>query len=248
MLILAVAGLGIWAGLSGSSSHQGNAAMSSMSAKPKPKKAAPSALMSALRLADQNSDAKGLLPPSTCKQQGANMVTCTAPTPGVSEVEFHTYPNLTALYNAYMAEVASHGSSGQFKQNYNDCEQEQTVGEVGWNHQFHHMTTYTVAEMSAGKVTDDQAAGRVFCNFTNGFEYMIWTQDDGHLLGIAAGAPHENVWNWWVPIHHNIFLGGTPMINMPMPSASASTKSTPSSMSSMSPSASPSASMSSMGG
>jgi hypothetical protein len=215
-----------------------------MSAKPKPKKAAPSALMSALRLADQNSDAKGLLPPSTCKQQGANMVTCTAPTPGVSEVEFHTYPNLTALYNAYMAEVASHSSSGQFKQNYNDCEQEQTVGEVGWNHQFHHMTTYTVAQMSADKVTDDQAAGRVFCNFTNGFEYMIWTQDDGHLLGVAAGAPHENVWNWWVAIHHNIFLGGTPMINMPMPSASASTNPAPSSTSSMSPSAS----MSSMAG
>ena len=244
VMILAVAGLGIWAGLSGSSSHQGNAAMSSMSAKPKPKKPAPNVLMSALRLADQSSNPKGLLPPSTCKQQGANMVTCTAPAPGVSEVEFHTYPNPTALYNAYMAEVASHSSSGQFKQNYNDCGLEKTVGEVGWNHQFQHPKTYTVAEMSAGSVTDDQAAGRVFCNFTQGLEYMVWTQDDGHVLGIVAGAPHENVWNWWVAIHHNIFLGGSPMINMPMPSASASTKPTPSSMSSMSPSAS----MSSMAG
>ena len=244
VLILAVAGLGIWAGLSGSSSHQGNAAMSSMSAKPKPKKAAPSALMSALMLTNKNSDAKGLLPSSTCKQQGSNMVTCTAPAPGINEVEFHTYPNLTALYNAYMAEVMSLSSSSQFKQNYNDCEQEQTVGEVGWNHQFHHMTTYTVAEMSAGKVTDDQAAGRVFCNFTQGLEYMVWTQDDGHVLGIVAGAPHENVWNWWVAIHHNIPLGGSPMMNMPMPGSSPSMKSTPSSMSSMSPSAS----TSSMGG
>jgi serine/threonine protein kinase len=244
VLILAVAGLGIWTGLSGSSSHQGNAAMSSMSAKPKPKKAAPSALMSALMLTNKNSDAKGLLPSSTCKQQGSNMVTCTAPAPGIDEVEFHTYPNLTALYNAYMAEVMSHSSSSQFKQNYNDCEQEQTVGEVGWNHQFQHMRTYTVAEMSAGKVTDDQAAGRVFCNFTQGIEYMVWTQDDGHVLGIVAGAPHENVWNWWVAIHHNIPLGGSPMMNMPMPGSSPSMKSTPSSMSSMSPSAS----TSSMGG
>ena len=245
MLILVVVGLGTWAGLSASSSHKGNAAMSSMSAKPKPKKATPSALMAALTLTNQSSDAEGLLPPSTCKQQGSNMVACVAPAPGISEVEFHTYPNLTALYNAYMAEVISHSSSGQFKQNYNDCELEQTVGEVGWNHQFQHPKAYTVAEMSAGKVTDDQAAGRVFCNFTQGLEYMVWTQDDGHVLGVVAGTPHENVWNWWVAVHHNIGLGGSPM-NMNMPSSSPSTKSTPSSTSSMSPS--PSASMSSMGG
>jgi serine/threonine protein kinase len=243
-LVLIVAGLSAWAGLSGSSSHKGNVAMPSMSAKPKPKKATLSALMSALRLTNDSSDAKGLLPSSTCKQQGANMVTCTAPAPGINEVEFHTYPNLTALYNAYMAEVMSLSTPSQFKQNYNDCELEQTVGEVGWNHQFQHMRTYTVAEMSAGKVTDDQAAGRVFCNFTQGLEYMVWTQDDGHVMGIVAGAPHENVWNWWVAIHHNIPLGGAPMMNMPMPSSSPSMKSTPSSTSSMSPSPS----MSSMGG
>ena len=126
--------------------------------------------MSTLRLTNQNSDAKGLLPSSTCKQQGSNTVTCTAPAPGINEVVFHTYPNLTALYNAYMAEVMSLSSPSQFKQNHNDCELEQTVGEVGWNHQFQHPKTYTVAEMSAGKITDDQAAGRVFCNFTQGLE------------------------------------------------------------------------------
>ena len=186
MLILAVAGLGIWAGVNGSSSHQGNTAMPSMSAKPKPKKATLSALMSALRLTNQSSDAKGLLPSSTCKQQGSNMVTCVAPAPGINEAEFHTYPNLTVLYNTYMAEVMSLSSPSQFKQNYNDCELEQTVGEAGWNHQFQHPKTYTVAEMSAGKVTDDQAAGRVFCNFTQGLEYIVWTQDDGHVMGVVA--------------------------------------------------------------
>ena len=223
VLILLVAGLGTWAALSGSSSHKGNAAMPSMSAKPKPEKATPSALMAALRLTNESSDAKGLLPPSTCKQQGSTMVTCTAPAPGINEVEFHTYPNLTTLYNAYMAEVTSLSTPSQFKQNYNDCGLEQTVGEVGWNHQFQHPKTYTVAEMSTGQVTDDQAAGRVFCNFTQGLEYMVWTQDDGHVLGVVAGAPHENVWNWWVAIHHNIGLGGAAMhMNMPMPSSSPS--------------------------
>ena len=244
VLVLAVAGLGTWAGLSAWNSHKGNTTMPSTSAKAKPKKAAPSALMSALMLTNTNSDAKGLLPPSTCTQQGSNMVTCIAPRPGITEVAFHTYPNLTALYNAYMAEVMSHSSPSQFKQNYKDCELEQTVGEAGWNHQFQHPKTYTVAEMTAGKVTDDQAAGRVFCNFTQGLEYMVWTQDDGHVLGIVAGAPHENVWNWWVAIHHNIPLGGASM-NMNMaPSASPSMSSMPSSTSSMSPSPS----MSSMGG
>ena len=86
--------------------------------------------MAALTLTNQSSDAAGKLPPSTCKQQGSNMVTCVAPAPGINEVEFHTYPNLTALYNAYVGEVIAHGSSGQFKQNYNDCELEQTVGNV----------------------------------------------------------------------------------------------------------------------
>ena len=162
--------------------------------------------MKALVITNQSADAKGLLPPSTCKQDNSAQVTCTAPAPGISEVEFHTYPNLTALYNAYMAEVTSLSSPSQFKQNYRDCGLGQTVGEVGWNHQFQHPKTYTVAEMSAGRVTDDQAAGRVFCNNIQGLEYMVWTQDDGHVLGVVVGAPHENVWNWWVAVHHNIGL------------------------------------------
>jgi hypothetical protein len=64
---------------------------------------------------------------STCKQQGSNTVTCTGPAPGINEVVFHTYPSLTALYNAYMAEVMSLSAPSKFKQNYNDCELEQTV-------------------------------------------------------------------------------------------------------------------------
>jgi hypothetical protein len=87
--------------------------------------------------------------------------------------------------------------------------------------------------MITGSITDDQAAGRVFCNYTQGLEYMVWTQNDGHLLGYVAGPVHTDVWNWWVAVHHNIGIGGSPM-NMQLPGTS--------------PSASPSASMSAMGG
>ena len=211
---MVAAGLGTWAGLNASGSHPARqVTMPSMSAQPKPKPA-PSALMNALTLANKSADAAGKLPPSTCKQQGSTMVTCTAPFIGITGAVFQTYPSLKALYAAYTAKVESLNSS-QFKENFNDCGLEQTVGEVGWNHQFQHPKTYTVTQMSMGMVTDGQAAGRVFCTFTQGLEYMVWTQDDGHLMAYAAGPVHEDVWNWWVAVHHNIGFSGAPM-NMNM--------------------------------
>jgi serine/threonine protein kinase len=210
-LVLVAAGLGTWALVSGGSkAHGGSMAMSSMSASAKPKAKPPSALMAALTLANQSGGAKGLIPPSTCKQQSATMVTCTAPAPGISAVVFRTYPSLTAQYAAYTTQVKGL-NTGSFKQNFQDCGLEQTFGEVGWNHMFQHPKTYTVAQMSAGMVTDAQAAGRVFCTFANGQEDFVWTQDDGHLLGYAAGPVHEDVWNWWVDVHHNIGFAGMPM-------------------------------------
>jgi hypothetical protein len=177
------------------------------SATPKP---ATSALMNALILADKSADAKGQLPPSTCKQDNATKVTCTAPATGISGVVFQTYPSLKALYAAYTAKVSSL-NSGQFKQDFNDCESQGTYGEVGWNHLFQHPKTFTVDQMSMGMVTDDQAAGRVFCTYTQGLEYMVWTQNDGHLMGYVAGPLHGNVWAWWVAVHHNIGLGASSM-------------------------------------
>lgn len=61
-------------------------------------------------------------------------------------------------------------------------------------------------------VADNQAAGRVYCNVTEGLQYIVWTQNDGRLLAVVAGPLHENVWNWWVAVHHNIGLGGSPLI------------------------------------
>jgi hypothetical protein len=189
-----------------------------------------------------------MLPPSACKQNTPTQVTCTAPATGITAAVFQTYPSLTALYAAYTAKVSSL-NSGQFKQNFGDCSSQATFGEVGWNHLFQHTRSFTVDQMTMGTVRDDQAAGRVFCNYTQGLEYMVWTQNDGHLMGYVAGPVHTDVWDWWVAVHHNIGIGGSPMnMNMPTPSTSgngASASMSPSpSMTGMS--VSPSASMGGM--
>ena len=117
---------------------------------------------------------------------------------------------------------------------------------VSGTDQFKHTSKYTVDQMIQGMVTDDQAAGRVFCNYTQGLEYMVWTQNDGHLMGYVAGPVHTDVWNWWVAVHHNIGIGGSPM-DMQMPGTSPSASASPS-MSGMSPSMSASAGASHMNG
>jgi serine/threonine protein kinase len=239
-VVLVLAGLGTWAGLSGPGSHA--KAMPSMSPTPKAKPK-PSELMAALALTNKASDAKGMLPPSTCKQTTSTVVTCGAPMPGITGVIFQTFPNQKALYAAYEARVASLTSNHQFKQNFADCGAQVTYGEIGWNHLYKHTSKYTVDQMINGNITDDQAAGRVFCNYSQSQESMVWTQNDGHLLGFVAGGLHIDVWNWWVGIHHNISIGGSTAMQMPGTSPSPSM----SGMSS-SPSMSPSASMSSMGG
>jgi serine/threonine protein kinase len=231
-VVVLLAGVGTWIGLSGSGTHAKAAMKMSSTPKPKPKT---SALMTALALTNKSGDATGKLPPSTCKQDSPTHVTCTAPAPGISAVVFQTYPSSKALYAAYTARVTALNSN-QFRQNFNDCGSQGTYGEVGWNHLFQHTRAYSVDQMIMGMVKDDQAAGRVFCNYTQGLEYMVWTQNDGRLMGYVAGPVHTDVWDWWVAVHHNIGIGGSPMdMNMPTPSASGN---------GVSPSMSPSPSMS----
>jgi Protein kinase domain len=207
-LILIAAGAGTWALVrGGSGSHGRTTAMSSMSPSPK---ASTSELMNALKVANEVGGAKGQLPPSSCTPNSATKVTCNNPAPAIVGVVFQTYPSLTTLYAAYVTKVKSL-NSGHFQANIQDCEDNQTSGEVGWNHEFQHTKTYSVAQMSSGMVTDPQAAGRVFCNLINGTENMVWTQDDGHLLGWVAGVVHGDVWDWWVAIHHNIGFAGSHM-------------------------------------
>ena len=40
---------------------------------------------------------------------------------------------------------------------------------------------------------------------------MVWTQNDGHLLAWVGGPVHQDVWNWWLGVHHNIGLSNSPM-------------------------------------
>jgi hypothetical protein len=181
-------------------------------------------LMAAVRLANQSGTAKGLLPPADCLPDSMTMVTCMAPAPGITGVVLSTYPSLRGLYAAYAAKVKSL-TSGPLRQNYQDCglTSPSVAGEVAWNHQFRHPRAYSIAQMASGQVPDLQAAGRVFCAMTDGAqEDMVWTQDDGQLMGWVAGAPHEDVWTWWMAVHHNLVLGraGAPM-RMPVPSGAS---------------------------
>jgi hypothetical protein len=178
-------------------------------------------LMAAIGLADHSGAAKGLLPQADCMPDSMTMVTCMAPAPGITGVVLSTYPSLAALYAAYAAKVKAL-SSGALRENYQDCglASPSVAGEVAWNHQFRHPRAYSIAQMAGGGVTDLQAAGRVFCTMTDSAqEDMVWTQDDGRLMGWVAGAPHEGVWYWWTAVHHNLVLGraGAPM-RMPTPS------------------------------
>ena len=179
----------------------------------------PSALMGALTLANESDPATGKLPPASCKQQGATMATCTNPAPGVTSASFKIYPSITALYSAYETLVRSL-NSGHFEQNVQDCglAAPSPVGEVAWNHEFRHPKVYSVQQMETGMVPLDKAAGRVFCVFLDtGSEDIVWTQNNGNLLGMVSGGPHADVWYWWSAIHHSIALDGKPM-QMPMPS------------------------------
>ena len=163
-------------------------------------------LMSALRLADESGGAAGKLPPTACEPDSVTMVTCTAPAPGITSAVFSTYPTLRALYAAYVQKARAL-DSGQFHPNHADCGRSapDNGGEVGWNRQLRHPRSYTVAQMAAGQVTDQQAAGRVFCVMAVGAaENIVWTQDAGNLLGWVAGQSHQDVWNWWAAIHPTI--------------------------------------------
>ena len=192
--------------------------------------------MNAVILANQTTLSRGKIPPSSCTQHTATYVTCTAPALGITGVVLQIYPSLQAMFAAYEAKVSAL-NSGTFAQNFNDCGPKPTYGEVGWNHRFHHTRSYTVQQMLAGTVTDDQAAGRVFCTYTQGAENMVWTENDGRMLGYVAGPVHEDVWNWWVAVHHDLTPGSS--MNMTMPTSSATGSGT-------SPAMSPSPSMTGM--
>jgi serine/threonine-protein kinase len=215
VVLIAAAVAGVLAATSGttakSTAAAGAAKPKATAVSPAMKKPSPqpttNSLLKALAETNQSQPALGLIPPRTCKVKGESQVTCTDPAFGVSQAVFRTYPSLTALYNAYTAEVKE-ANGGRYQANVNDCREHETSGEVTWNHDYQHLLNYSLADVESGKLGDEQAAGRLFCTLTNGQYMMIWTQNDGRMLAYLHSGFHANAYEWWYPVHHNIDLTG----------------------------------------
>ena len=67
-----------------------------------------------------------------------------------------------------------------------------------------------MSEFISGQITDDKAAGRVYCTFEDSDLYLVWTQDDGRILGELSGAPHVDAYVWWRQVHHSVVMPGAP--------------------------------------
>jgi hypothetical protein len=191
-----VAGVAAWVLAGGSSSRKSNAAH------------VQSPILQALSRANESTTAKGLLPPSSCKAQSVSMVMCSQPAFPIETVSFQTFASLAALYAGYVGEVKSL-DGGSFRTNVGDCTPQKTSGELSWNHNYQHPRSYSLAQMQSGSIGDDQAAGRLFCSFSNSEYHLVWTMNDGRLLAILAGTPHDDAWNWWHGVHHAIDLKGS---------------------------------------
>jgi len=162
----------------------------------------------ALTGANESSTAKGLIPASSCKAMTSTMVACTRPSFGIETATFSTFPSLNALYAAYVRHVDS-VEPGPFRANFGDCSEVLTKGEVSWNHNYEHSRLYSLDLSRSGRLSDDKAAGRASCAFANGELHMLWTQNDGRLLGELTGAPHPDAYRWWHAVHHVIVLPHT---------------------------------------
>ncbi|HEY6934145.1 MAG TPA: protein kinase [Marmoricola sp.] len=229
--VVAVILLGAWAwgtlhsGTSAASSHGPRSTTgpasgaSSMSQMPSgsPSQAMPSQgatgtanpLMAAVQLA--NTTTHGKLPPASCAQQSATHLHCMNVYSGIDDVDLRQYPSLDALYQAYLARAhqLARVSNVPFRENHQDCNRHYIFGELAWNHDRQHTRDYSVEQMMAGHVNDMQAAGRVYCTYANNSAYIVWTVDDGHLLGEVAGTLHDDTWPWWRSVHHTILVKGS---------------------------------------
>jgi hypothetical protein len=183
---------------------------------------------------DRTEQSTGMLRMSACVQQTPTLVQCTNPDPAIASVTFATYSTLGALYSKYQ-EIVGNLSGGHFAgvANMHVCGPlaPEPTAESTWNHSDQYFTNYSVAQLASGDVPDDVAMGRMFCEQTqNGSEYIVWTQDSGRLLGYATGAAsHEQVWNWFYTVHHNITFPGQQGITdmTESPSATATGRAAP---------------------
>jgi serine/threonine protein kinase len=185
----------------------------------------------------------GRLSLAACKFPSATFATCTNPDPkgAVASATFQTFPSLNALYTAYQATVAAMADKPfSTVENTQNCGKPapQPMGEISWNHSDQHTLKYSVAQIASGTVPQDIAAGRMFClQLAGGGENIVWTQNYGNLLVVAHGAvSHEQVWLWFVAVHHNVAFKGQPaMAGMSMPASASASASAPASASPKAP-------------
>ncbi len=218
VVLLILVGIGVWLGTrSGGKSPAAKTSSHHATAASRPT----NAILQALAVTNRSDTAKHLIPPSTCKAQSATAVTCTRPAFGADTVTISTFPTLAGLYTAYMREAKALGQS-PFRTNFGDCTEQQTYGEVSWNHRYQHPRRYSVSQSQSGQLSDDDAAGRVFCTFENSQLHIVWTQNDGRVLGVLSGFPHANTWDWWKGVHHSIDVPGSgTSMAMPGPGSSS---------------------------
>jgi Protein kinase domain len=172
---------------------------------------------------------------SGCTQVSETDVECANPAASIADVSFVTYPTLSALYLHYREIIAGLTGKEPFAavQNKGACDATapEPTGEGTWNHSDGLPAPYTASQMATGTVPTDIAMGRVFCvQLSNGSEKIVWTADSGDFLGYATGtASHEQVYQWWYYVHHQIiFPGDTGMSRtMPMPASASPGSSAP---------------------
>lgn len=168
-------------------------------------------ILTGLSRANDTSEARGLVPPRSCKAVRATSVTCTDPSTFVSTATFTTYPSLRRLYAAY-EDTARRLSGRPFTANRGDCDRRQSSGEVSWNHDYEHPRGYSVAQMIDNRLSPStEAAGRLFCTLDDAGFHIVWVQNDGRLLGSLDGSPHTDAFLWWRSVHHSISLTGSDM-------------------------------------
>jgi len=179
----------------------------------------PDTLAGVLTAANNSVEGKGLLPAAKCGQYRQNpdgAIVCTAPVAGVTEVFYQNYSSLTALYDAYEAQIAEL-DGGTFRQNTGTCgDGAVSYAEFGWNQEEGHPHNFTVAQMAAGRVAQIFAGGRMACFATHTpqgvSQDIVWTIDNGPAMGVAIGSGSPRaVYQLWASLHHAVLFRGTEM-------------------------------------
>jgi hypothetical protein len=179
----------------------------------------PGTLAGVLGAANNSVEGNGLLPLAECghyRQNASGAIVCTAPVPGVAQVFYQNYSSLTALYDAYKAEVAEL-DGGTFRQNTRTCGNSAvSYAEFGWNQEEGHPHNFTVAQMASGQVGQIFASGRMACFATrtpHGISQdIVWTIDNGPAMGVAIGSGSPRaVYQLWGSLHHAVLFRGTEM-------------------------------------